>query len=106
VLDHWGRERAPRLITDGFVVVRRARNALEGLDPATFLPSDEALTLMHHLRKTDDYVITDAPYAGICLEDEPDLIFRYAADDPDAIAEVRRTHAERRELWGLSERSG
>ena len=44
-------------------------------------------------------MILDAPWAGIGPEDEPDLIYRYAADEPEAVAEVRRRHAERRNRW-------
>jgi hypothetical protein len=38
-------------------------------------------------------------WAALGPEDEPDLIFRYAADDPEAGAEARRRHAELRHGW-------
>jgi hypothetical protein len=31
-------------------------------------------------------------FGAIALEDKPNLIFRYAADEPEAIAEVRSRH--------------
>ena len=98
VTGYWGREIAARLITDGFAVVYdgEAARRFDRLENVQFLPVDEALVLLHHLRKADDYVIAEAPWAPICLEDYPDLIFRYAADDPEAVAEVRQRHAERR----------
>jgi hypothetical protein len=105
-LHTWERERVARVIEDGFAVARRNRDADKdgGLDDANFVSTEDARTLVNHLRKTawdapDAYVIHDAPWAGIGPEDEPDLIYQYAADDPEAVAEVRRRHAERRNRW-------
>jgi hypothetical protein len=104
VLDFWGRERAARVITDGFAVVRRNADAARSLDDASFVSTEDALVLVHHLRKTtwdapDAHLILAGPWASIGPEDEPDLIARYAADDPGAVAEVQRRHAERRYAW-------
>jgi hypothetical protein len=93
VLDHWGRPRAKRLIEDQFAVVRpRGSN----LDDDNFVPSETALVLIEHLRKTDEYVFMAAPWAPVDPEWEPELVARYTADDPDAVSEVRRRNDERR----------
>ena len=92
-VDDWGREHTKRVIADGFAVIRP-----EGadLDDGNFLDVEAANAVIDHLRKTDNYVIIAGPWAAIGPEDDPDLIRRYAADDPEAVAEVRRRHAERR----------
>jgi hypothetical protein len=43
-------------------------------------------------------VIHAGPWAAMGPEDDPDLIFRYAAD-PEAVVEVRRRHMELRHEW-------
>lgn len=101
--DHRGREQVGRVVADGFAVVRNTRDTLpdDGYDNANFLPTEDALVLLHHLRKRewDDYRILAGPWGAIHREDEPDLISRYAADDPEAVSEVRRRHADLRERW-------
>jgi hypothetical protein len=94
------------VIADGFAVVRRRRDADAdgGLGDANFVPAEDARVLVHHLPKTtwdapDAYVIHAGPWAAIGPEDEPDLIFRYAADDPEALVVVRRRHTELRHEW-------
>lgn len=111
-LDTWGRERAARVVADGFAVLRNRRNADAdgGLGDANFVPTEDAPVVIHHLRKTawdapDAYVIVAGPWGAIGPEDEPDLIFRYVADDPDAVAEVRRRHAELLQAWEIWRRS-
>jgi hypothetical protein len=106
VLDTWGREPAARVIADGFAVVRQRRDADKdgGLDDANFVSAKDARILVYHLRETEwdapeAYVILAGPWAAIGPEDDTDLIFRYVADDPEAIAEVQRRHAERRDAW-------
>jgi hypothetical protein len=96
VVGEWGRELPARVITDGFAVVRRGG---DDLDDDSFLPIDDAVVVLHHLRKGDDYVIAEGPWGPICPEDEPELISLYAADEPKAVTEVRRRHAERRQAW-------
>ena len=92
-IDYWGREHTKRVLADGFAVIRRGG---ADLDDANFLDAEEAHVVIDHLRKTDDYANIEGPWAPIGPEDEFDLIRRYAADDPEAVAEVRRRHAERR----------
>jgi hypothetical protein len=106
VLDTWGRERAIRVLADGFAVIRSRRDADKdgGLGAANFVTTEDARVLVHYLKKTawdapDAYVISAGPWAAIGPEDEPDLIFRYTADDPEAVTEVRRRHAELRRVW-------
>jgi hypothetical protein len=96
VVEDYGTERTERAIRDGFAVIRRAG---DDLDDDSFLPIEEAVVVLHHVRKTDDYIILGRPWAAIGLEDEPNSIFRYAADEPNAIAEIRSRHAERRQRW-------
>ena len=53
-LHTWRRERVARVIEDGFAVGRRNRDADKdgGLDDANFVPTEDARTLVDHLRKT------------------------------------------------------
>jgi hypothetical protein len=102
VVDLWGRDRTARVINDGFAVVRNSPDAWRGdsgLSDDNFLPVEDAVVLIHHLKKTDDYLILEGPWAPICPESELDLILRYAADDSAAVAEIRKRHAERRGTW-------
>jgi hypothetical protein len=105
-LDTWGRNRVARVIEDGFAVVRQRRHAEAdgGLGDLDFISAEEARVLVYHLPKTasdapDAYVIHAGPWAAIGPEDEPDLIFRYVADSPEAVAQVRHRHAELRQAW-------
>jgi hypothetical protein len=106
VLDMYGRERAARVVADGFAVIRRRRDvdAPGGLDGMNFVPTEDARIVVNHLRKKpwdspDAYIILAGPWAALGPEDDPSLILRYAADDPQAVAEVRLRHAERRDRW-------
>ena len=63
-----------------------------------FISAEDALVVISQPPIPPDYFTHQAP-AAFELEDEPNLIFRYAADDSDAIAEVRRRHIERRHAW-------
>jgi hypothetical protein len=103
LIDNWGREQVGRVVADGFAVVRKTRDTLpdDGYDNASFLPTEDALVLLHHLRKRewDDYRILAGPWGPIHREDEPDLISSYAADDPEAVSEIRRRHADLRAAW-------
>ncbi|HEY2353587.1 MAG TPA: hypothetical protein VGH79_01645 [Gaiellaceae bacterium] len=92
-VDVWDRERVKRVIADGFAVVRRRGSDLHD---DTFIPTDQANTAIDHLRTTDEYVLIAAPWVPIDPEYELDLVTRYAADEPEAIAEVRRAHSEKR----------
>jgi hypothetical protein len=93
VADHGGRVCSKRVIADGFAVIRRGGT---DLGDNNFLAGDEAKVVIDHLRKTEDYVIMAEPWAPLGSEDDFDLIHRYAADVPEAVAEARRRHAERR----------
>lgn len=95
-VDEWGRELPARVIADGFAALRQGYS---NLDDDNFIPVEEAPTVIQHVGKADDYLILAAPWAPIHLEDEPDLILRYAANNAVAISEVRRRHTERREAW-------
>jgi hypothetical protein len=96
-VDHWGREHTKRAIADGFAVIRRTGTDLGDGD---FVPTTDAAAVVDHLRRADEYVIIAGPWAAIGPEDDPSLILRYAADDPDDLAEVRRRSAEKRAaLW-------
>ena len=96
-LHEYGPELTARILADGFAVVRAVPYA--DFDDDNLLPVEDAVVLLHHLRKTDDYIVAAGPWAAICLEDEPNLIFSYAANEPKAVAEVRSRHAQRREAW-------
>lgn len=101
VVEHWGRELPARVIRDGFAVVRPGPDARrsDSLDNDNFMPVDDAVVLLNHLKMSDDYVIAEGPWAPICREEEPRLILSYAADEPKAVAEVRSGNAQRREAW-------
>ena len=92
-INTWGRAAAKRLVADQFAVIRR--NGAD-LDDDTFLPAEEAVVLIDHLRKADECVFMAAPWGAIHFEDEPNLVSRYAQDDPEAVEEVRRIHTEKR----------
>jgi hypothetical protein len=81
-VEDYGVELVARVLNDGFAVVAKS------LDDFHFdvLPPDEALRALED--DATECVIGQAPTA-VALEDEPNLIFRYAADDQAAIAEVR-----------------
>jgi hypothetical protein len=106
VLDDYGPKLAARAIADGFAVVHQA--PLEGwnyhdvlrriLREQRFLPEADALALVERQNIDLDYFMAAAPWA-IALEEMPSLVFRYAADDPEAVAEVRSRTENRREAW-------
>jgi len=105
VVNYSGKELTARVIRDGFAGVLRAaldedfHDVLgEELREMRFLPTEEALRIVGLKRISLDYHVAQKPGA-IGLEDDAGLIFRYAADDPDAIAEVRARHAEGWERW-------
>ena len=101
VVDYYGKELAERVIRDGFAGVVRAGpddDVHELLWEHRFLPTEEALRIVGLKRISSRYQIAQMPGA-IGLEDDANLVVRYARDDPDAVAEVRRRHAERREAW-------
>jgi hypothetical protein len=88
-----------RVIADGFAEVFQASDEeLQLLQRAPaperltrewrYLTTDEALRIVALDPVPDDYRIERARGA-LSLEDAPDLVFRYAADEPDAITEVR-----------------
>jgi hypothetical protein len=94
VVDHYGRERAARVVRDGFagvVHIEDGEDNFEVLQAKRFLPWEEALRVIGLKRISWRYEIAQLPGA-VGFEDDPHLIFRYAADDPDAIAAVRAQH--------------
>ena len=50
-------------------------------------------------------MIVAGPWGAIGPEDEPNLILRYIADDPDAVAEVRSRHMLGRYMHQQQERN-
>jgi len=106
LVDDCGPTLVSRVIADGFGAVVYVPNwpdkfqdrIDQALRSQRFIPTEEALVLISQPPISPDYFTHQAPGA-FELEDEPNLIFRYAADDPDAIAEVRRRHIERRRAW-------
>ena len=104
--EHYGSERYARVIRDDIAVVWHVPNdkhfhgTLGRLrDAGEFLSQDDALLQVKGAESARDYVLSEGPWVPIALEDEPDLIFRYCADEPGALAEVRRRNKERREAW-------
>ena len=97
LVDDHGPAFVSRAIADGFGVVGNApwKHHREALRAHSFIPEHEAIALVHEPDIPEEYWLHEAPGA-LRLEDEPNLIFSYAADDPEAIAEVRRRNAERR----------
>jgi hypothetical protein len=101
VVDGYGKDRSARVIRDGFAgVIRLAeQDDIFHITPDEhFLRTKEAVRVIGLRRISWRYMVAQTP-AAIALEDEPNLVFKYAADDPEAITEVRRRHAERREEW-------
>ena len=100
-IEYYGKELVARVVRDGFAGVVRAApedDVHDMLREMRFLPTEEALRLAGLKRISWDYRIAQKPGA-IGLEDDASLIFRYAADDPDAVADVRSRHAEGWERW-------
>jgi hypothetical protein len=99
LVDDCGSNLVSRVIADGFGAVVHLQNwtddfherIREALRAQRFIPTQEALRVISQKPIPLDYFTHQAPGA-LGLEDEPNLIFRYAADDPEAIAEVRSRH--------------
>jgi hypothetical protein len=116
LVDVYGSAAVARVIGDGFGVVFLVSGSdpeyheavQRALNECRVLTTEDAVALVRTPLIPPDYRIHQAPGA-FDLEDEPNLLFRYAADDPEAVAEVRRQHAERRgpaerqrrEFWEL-----
>jgi hypothetical protein len=86
VAEDYGKELVTAVVEDGFAVVA---NTFDDFHFQVLVSTDNALRLLGD--SASECVIGQARGA-IALEDEPNLIFRYAAGDPDAIAEVRSRH--------------
>jgi len=93
----YGPKLATRGIADGVAVI--CRDSYESLEDSSFLSIEDAIVIINRSYEMSDYVIAAGPSTPIALEDEPNLIFGYGSDKPDAVAEVRRHNAERREPW-------
>ena len=111
-VDHYGREFCTRVIEDDFAVVRHVPfddNFREAMDrtlwEGRFVPTDDALRQVGEPKISLDYFLSAGPWAPIGLEDQPNLIFRYAADEPEAVDEVRQRNAERRKAWERKRKS-
>jgi len=97
LVGEYGPRLATRVIADGFAAIRR--DSYENLEDSSFLSIEDATVIINRSYEMSDYVIAAGPWAPVALEDEPNLIFGYWSDEPDAVAEVRRHNAERREPW-------
>jgi hypothetical protein len=100
VEDH-GRPLVTRVLADGFGVVlvlpEWSNEAIrEAIAECRFLPLDETLALVEKPVIPEEFRGHAAPGALDFQTDGP-LLRRYASDDPEAVAEVRRLHAEQRE---------
>lgn len=99
VEDH-GRPLVARVLADGFgvvfVVPEESGDVSSAFFECQFLSLDETLGVVEEPVIPHGYWCHEAPGA---LDPQMDgkLLRRYASDDPEAVAEVRRVHAERRE---------
>jgi len=103
--EDYGSERCARVIRDDFAVVHHVQDGEDihqTVDRVVFkggfFSQEEALRQVAAAETSRD-VLCQGPWSPIGLEDEPDLIFRYCADEPEAVAEIRRRNKERREAW-------
>jgi hypothetical protein len=100
LVEEYGRPLVTRVLADGFGVILAvdewSEEAIrEALIECRFLPLDETLTLVETVIP-DGYWGHEAPGA-LDFQTDWKILRPYASDDPEAIAEVRRLHAERRE---------
>ena len=96
VAEH-GRPLVSRVLADGFLVVLApGGEPQETYFNCEFLSLEDALAVVEKPLVPDECWCHEAPGA---LDPQVDhtLLRPYASDDPDAITEVRRLHAERRE---------
>jgi hypothetical protein len=101
VVEEYGRPLVTRVLADGFGVVlllpEGSNEAVqEAITECRFLPLDEALALVAKRVIPDEYRGHGAPGA-LDFQTDWRLLRPYASDNPEAVAEVRRLHAERRE---------
>ena len=93
----FGPERVARIIRDGFAVVFQVpdgaswETVIEHMWDWPSLPCEEATELVHLEPVPLQYRIRHA-VGALALEGAPNLVFDYAADVPDAVAEVRARH--------------
>jgi hypothetical protein len=87
-----------RVIADGFAAVFQASDddlfrpfPADQLRKWQYLSTEEALQVVQLDQIPNDFRVAQARGA-IDLQREPTLIFRYAADEPEAVAEVRSRH--------------
>ena len=84
-VEDYGRQLVARVLRDGFAVVARS---VEDHYFGLFLSTDDALPLIEGTTIPLEFVLGQAPWA-VALEDEPNLVFEYAADVPEAVDAVR-----------------
>jgi len=95
MVDERGSDLVARVIDDGFADVFLASDEqLFSFQGWEYLPADEALRVMRLEPIPADYRITEARGA-VDPQGDPTLICRYAANEPDAIAEVRAQHGRK-----------
>ncbi len=104
LVEEFGRPLVTRVLADGFGVILDVQEwDLDAVDDALFeckfLPVEEALALVEQAVIPTECWGHAAPGA---LDFQPDwrLLRPYASDDPEAVAEVRRRHAEQRRSGG------
>jgi len=101
LVDEHGRPLVTRVLADGFGVLLRlpewSDDAIrEAIADCQFLPLEETLAVVAEPVISDEYRGHSAPGA-LDFQTDWRLLRPYASDDPEAVAEVRRVHAERRE---------
>ena len=93
----FGPEHVARVIRDGFAVVFQApddaswETVIQHMWDWPCLPCEEAAVLVRLDPVPPQYRIRRA-VGALALEGAPNLVFDYAADAPDAVAEVRARH--------------
>ena len=100
LVEEYGRPLVTRVLADGFGVVlllpEWSNDAIrEAIFDCRFLPLDEALALVAKPVIPDEYHGHGAPGA-LDFQTDWRVLRPYASDDREAVAEVRRLHAERR----------
>jgi hypothetical protein len=101
LVEDYGRPLVGRVLADGFGVVffipdPWSNEAIdEALAECRFLSRDDMLALVEAPAVSHEYRGHAAPGA-LDFQTDWKILRPYASDDPDAVAEVRRLHAERR----------
>jgi hypothetical protein len=100
LVEEYGRPLVTRVLTDGFGVLlllpEWSNDAIhKAIADCQFLPLEETLAVVAEPAIPDEYWGHGAPWA-LDFQTDWRVLRPYASDDPEAIAEVRRLHAERR----------